>query len=184
VKFDPQKHRRSIRLKGYDYTQAGAYFVTVVTWHRDEILGRVINGAIQLSVLGQIVREEWLRSIGIRKEILLHEDEFIIMPNHLHGIIWIIPVVGAGGARPDFAEGEGARRAPLPESLGARRAPLPKLWGAFIAGYKSSVTSRARRCAAQPVYPGEISRAVRITYRSFVHYLRRKPCLKKYSSFG
>lgn len=146
--YDPEKHhRRSIRLKGYDYTQAGAYFVTLVTWRRDEIFGRVAAGSVQLSPLGQIVQDEWQRSIGIRKEIILHHDEFIIMPNHMHAIVRIIPTV-AGGARPENGDGveEGAR--PIQEEEGARRAPqqiIPKSLGAFIAGFKSSVTSRARR---------------------------------------
>ena len=49
MKYDPRKHhRRSIRLKGYDYTQAGAYFVTICTWQRECLLGEVINGEMQL----------------------------------------------------------------------------------------------------------------------------------------
>ena len=103
MKFDPEIHnRRSIRLKGYDYTQPGAYFITLVTYHRDEIFGEVMNAEMKLSALGQIARDEWMRSITIRKEIRLHEDEFVIMPNHLNAIIWLIDptTVGAHGMRP------------------------------------------------------------------------------------
>ena len=92
MKYDPQKHhRRSIRLKGYDYAQPGAYFVTICTYQRDEIFGEVINGEMRLSALGKIVREEWLRSAEIRKEIQIFEDEFMIMPNHFTKLIgsWI-----------------------------------------------------------------------------------------------
>jgi REP element-mobilizing transposase RayT len=102
MKYNPAiHHRRSIRLKGYDYTQPGAYFVTVVTYQRDEIFGAVVNGMINLSRLGQIVQEEWMRSAEIRKEIRLYEDEFVVMPNHLHGIVWLVDPVGADGVRPD-----------------------------------------------------------------------------------
>jgi putative transposase len=60
MKFDPQKHhRRSIRLKGYDYAQPGAYFVTLVTWHRDPLFGEVVGGRVRLSPVGKIVADEW-----------------------------------------------------------------------------------------------------------------------------
>jgi len=176
--FNPAiHHRRSTRLKGYDYTQPGAYFVTLVTYHRDEIFGEVANGVMKLSSLGQIVYDEWMRSAEIRKEIRLYEDEFVVMPNHLHGIVWIVSLVGADegtdvGAdvirpsndiRPDSGihpPETGARRAPQPSAPqsvradgirpddGVRPIPLrraPKSLGSFIAGFKSSVTSRAGR---------------------------------------
>jgi putative transposase len=99
MKYNPAiHHRRSIRLKGYDYTQPGAYFVTICTYHRDEIFGKIINGEMNLSPLGEIVCAEWMRSAELRKEIRIFDDEFIIMPNHLHGIGWI---VGADGVRPE-----------------------------------------------------------------------------------
>lgn len=60
MKYNPNKHhRRSIRLKGYDYTQAGAYFITICTWQRDFLLGEVINGEMQLSRYGQTVQFNW-----------------------------------------------------------------------------------------------------------------------------
>jgi REP element-mobilizing transposase RayT len=162
MKYDPQKHhRRSIRLKGYDYTQPGAYFVMICTYQRDEIFGEIINGEMRLSALGKIVREEWLRSAEIRKEIQVFEDEFMIMPNHLHGINWIVGAdgvhpdnVGVDGIRPDM-EGAHAMRPntihpnpmpPKPQKPDARRASLqrvPRSLGSFIAGFKASVTSRA-----------------------------------------
>jgi REP element-mobilizing transposase RayT len=141
MKYNPKiHHRRSIRLKGYDYTRPGAYFVTLCTYHRDEIFGEVINGEMRLSALGEIVREEWLRSAEIRKEIRLVEDEFVIMPNHLHGINWIVESVGADTVRPELMKG---RTPPAPTSTSLRRAP--RSLGSFIAGFKASVTSRAGR---------------------------------------
>jgi REP-associated tyrosine transposase len=98
--YDPQKHhRRSIRLKGYDYAQPGAYFVTMVTHQRQDLFGDIVDDEMVLSPLGKIVRYEWLRSINIRKEILLHDDEFVVMPNHFHDIVWIVDV-RADGVRP------------------------------------------------------------------------------------
>jgi len=135
MKYDPNlHHRRSIRLKGYDYTQPGAYFVTIVSVQGKNLFGEVIDEEMSLSPLGEIIRIEWLRSIGIREEILLHEDEFVIMPNHIHGIVWIV-TVGLDGVHP--TRGDLATN-PL-------RSKQSRSLGGYIAGFKASVTSRARR---------------------------------------
>jgi len=99
-------HRRSIRLKGYDYTRPGAYFITICTHNREPLFGRVVDGEMVLNALGEIVWEEWFRSARIRDEIELFPDEFVVMPNHVHGIVWIVetrdhtPPVGATGWSP------------------------------------------------------------------------------------
>jgi hypothetical protein len=85
---DPRAHqRRSIRLKGYDYAQPGAYFVTICTADRQPILGEIVNGAMRLSAAGRIVEQEWRRLVRHFRNIRL--DAYVIMPNHLHGIIVI-----------------------------------------------------------------------------------------------
>ncbi len=89
VKFDPKKHhRRSIRLRGYDYSQAGAYYITIVTWRRDFLFGDIVNQEMELSRYGEIVQKWW-------GEIPIHfpnveTGAFVIMPNHVHGIIFIL----------------------------------------------------------------------------------------------
>ena len=173
MKFNPQKHhRRSIRLKGYDYTQPGAYFVTLVAWQREALFGEVVGGKVRLSALGRIVEDEWKRSIEIRREIRLYQDEFVVMPNHFHGIVWIVDTdgegMGDGGdedrkgawhASEDIEPGDiepedielgdvGARRAPqLKPQLASQPRPqrAPRSLSSFIAGFKASVTSRANR---------------------------------------
>jgi REP element-mobilizing transposase RayT len=87
--MNPRFHRRSIRLKGFDYTASGAYFVTLVSFRRECLFGQVVEGEMRLDPYGEILRQEWLKTAEIRSNVELHEDEFIIMPNHLHGIIWI-----------------------------------------------------------------------------------------------
>lgn len=88
-KFDPQKHhRRSIRLKGYDYSSEGAYYVTIVAQGRECLFGEIIDGEMHLSQYGEIIQKWW-------DEILVHFPNvelgaFVIMPNHVHGIIFII----------------------------------------------------------------------------------------------
>ena len=97
MKFDPHKHhRRSIRLKGYDYTQPGAYFVTMVTYQREDLFGDSIEGEMRLNWTGKLVKREWERLPNRLPNIEL--DEFIVMPNHVHGIILIIdPGRGTAG---------------------------------------------------------------------------------------
>jgi len=89
IKFNPDlHHRRSIRLKGYDYAQAGLYFITICFHEKLCIFGEIINGEMSLNIYGQIAHEEWQRTETIRNNSVLHE--FIIMPNHIHGIIEIL----------------------------------------------------------------------------------------------
>jgi REP element-mobilizing transposase RayT len=131
------KHRRSIRLKGYDYSQAGAYFVTICTHKRDFLFGEVVDGEMRANEFGCVVSKEWFGSADIRAEIKLYPDEFVVMPNHIHGIVWILDHVGATGPR-----------------VGAHgRAPLqrpPRSLGAFVAGFKSAVTKRINMMRGTP----------------------------------
>ena len=78
-------HRRSMRLRDYDYSQDGAYFVTICTWNRECLLGEIVHGVMDLSEIGKIVREFWFE---IQKHFgNIQLDAFTIMPNHLHGIM-------------------------------------------------------------------------------------------------
>lgn len=81
-------NRQSIRLKGHDYSKSGLYFITICVQNRECIFGNVIDGEMALNVFGQIAKAEWENTPYIRKNCKLHN--FIIMPNHIHGIIEII----------------------------------------------------------------------------------------------
>jgi REP element-mobilizing transposase RayT len=82
-----RSHRRSLRLAGYDYSQPGAYFITLVTKEREYIFGKFIDGLIELSQSGKIVQRVWYELPHHYEYITL--DWFVIMPNHFHGIIFI-----------------------------------------------------------------------------------------------
>jgi putative transposase len=86
-KFKNKYRIESSRLQGYDYSQNGMYFVTICTKDREEFFGEIVGGKMVLNDVGRIVMEEWLQTPIIRTNIIL--DEWIIMPNHLHGIIEI-----------------------------------------------------------------------------------------------
>jgi len=88
VKFDPQRHhRRSIRLPEYDYAQAGAYYVTIVAWHRECLFGEMVDKEMMLSRFGLVAKQQWEKLPNRFPNIEL--GAYMIMPNHIHGIISI-----------------------------------------------------------------------------------------------
>jgi len=95
-----EQHRRSLRLQGYDYSQAGAYFITICTQGKACLFGEIENGHMRLNEYGEIVAAEWARSAELRAEIVC--GEFVVMPNHFHGIVYIV------GAYGNMADGVGA----------------------------------------------------------------------------
>ena len=80
-----ESYRRSIRLKGYDYSQPGAYFITVCTHNRKPVLGRIMDAKMELSDYGRIVSARWLNLP--RHYSHLELNAFVVMPNHIHGIL-------------------------------------------------------------------------------------------------
>ena len=142
MKYDPAKHhRRSIRLPGYDYSQAGYYFVTICCYQRQRLFGKIVNGAMQLNQYGEIVENEWIKSAVIRPDIKL--DKYIVMPNHFHGIVIINPV-GANSS------------SPLPlMSIQTRPSMKPRSLSSIMAGFKSAVTKQIniiRNAPGTPVW--------------------------------
>jgi putative transposase len=139
TKFDPEiHHRRSIRLKGYDYAQEGAYYVTIVTWRREFLFGEVVKQEMRLSQHGKIVDECW-RSIP---EHFPHVElgAYVIMPNHVHGII-VINHMDENRIATNTSQSVGARHAsPL-----RPRGVSPDSLGAIVGSFKSAVTKRIGR---------------------------------------
>jgi len=109
MRFDPERrHRRSIRLKGYDYSQPGAYFITICTQDRACLFGDVMGGEMRLNEYGHIV---W----RCLEEIPLHFphaelDAFVVMPNHVHGIVILTVQNGVFGKMEQFGK-------PVPGSI-------------------------------------------------------------------
>ena len=145
VKYDPKiHHRHSVRLRGYDYAGPGQYFVTVCTHHRELLFGEVIEGQMRRNALGDIVHAEWYATERIRPEIRL--GAFIVMPNHLHGIIEIVDV----GARRRLA-----RTTPGKQLPGRPHGPAPGSVGAILGQIKSrtkKAINRTRGTSGMPVW--------------------------------
>ena len=79
--------RKSPRLQGFDYSTSGAYFVTICTQDRQHLLGSVINGRLETNHAGQMVEECWRQIVNKYPTVRL--DTFVVMPNHLHALIWL-----------------------------------------------------------------------------------------------
>src|SRR5687768_7972257 len=131
------KQRHSPRLKGYDYTQPGAYFVTACTYNRTSIFGNVSEGEMQLSTLGCVAESCWQDIPSHFPNILL--DEFVVMPNHIHGIVFIEDAVTVGTrhavslpSQPTYA----------PESFAN---PVAGSLSTIVRSYKSAVTNQINR---------------------------------------
>ncbi len=130
--------RHSIRLRNFDYTQQGAYFLTICTHERKSLFGRIINGEMRLNTYGRIVEEEWEKTAQIRSNLTM--DRFIVMPNHIHGIV----VISRGTMH----------RAPTStfESFGKLVSnSIPTI----VRGFKSAVTTRInaiRNSSHKPVW--------------------------------
>ena len=147
------RNRRSIRLKDYDYSQEGLYFVTMCTHGHIQLFGRVKEGVMHLSPIGLAVEEEWMRLHERFPYIVCHEH--VVMPNHFHGVIQITSdvssasaircklqamlsdnkSVGAGFARPNTCE---------IQMVGERTSPLQrKTLGQILAYFKYQTTKQA-----------------------------------------
>ena len=85
LQFNNLHNRKSIRLKEYDYASPAEYFITICTYRRECLFWEIIKDEMVLNSFGLIVQEEWLRTAEIRGDV--ESDLFVVMPNHIHGII-------------------------------------------------------------------------------------------------
>ena len=124
------RNRQSQRLPHYDYSQAGAYFVTICSHNRAVIFGKVIEDSVKLSPVGEIVKDVWEEIPPHFVQVEL--DGFVVMPNHMHGIIWI---------KEDSSIRVGAQHAaPLPKTN--RLNVKPGSLSAIVRSFKSAATKR------------------------------------------
>jgi REP element-mobilizing transposase RayT len=126
------KNRKSIRLKGYDYSSQGLYFITIVCNDRNCILGKIDNEIVIRSDIGEIAYNEWLKTSDLRPNIII--DSFIIMPNHIHGIIKIYHKSNLLLYQ----------KPPISDSFKFTLPKSEQTLGSIIRGFKASVTKKAR----------------------------------------
>lgn len=202
TKYNPELHHsQSIRLRGYDYSCQGAYFITICVKNRELLFGYIVcwgdrsvapvSPSMQLNEFDQIAYNEWIKSAEIRSEIEL--GPFVVMPNHIHGIV----IIKNNGNR-DYIDGRRCRGdrpvaptnaptssdAPMTPDAPTNVAPTgpkPKSIGASIAGYKSSITKQInimRKSPGEPVwqrnYYDHIIRDKK-SFRSISAYIANNP---------
>jgi REP element-mobilizing transposase RayT len=136
-------------LKEYDYSSPGEYFVTICTHQRECLFGEIIKEKMVLNSLGLIVLEEWLKTHAIRHELEL--DAYIIMPNHLHGIIVIKDEPETQKKSMVGTHGRASLRGVTPQNASLRR--QSRSLGAIIAGFKSAATKRINEERNMPRIP-------------------------------
>jgi REP element-mobilizing transposase RayT len=134
--------RKPLRLPGYDYSQAAGYFVTLCAHERSHLFGVSRDGQIVLSELGRLADSAWRRILDWSPFVSL--DCYVVMPNHLHGILLLLPDTGSGSAQ------LAAKRAkhgfaPTQAAAHAARGATAKSLSAVIQAYKSSVAREWNR---------------------------------------
>jgi putative transposase len=138
--YKSKSNRRSIRLKEYDYTSPGWYYITICTHNRECLFGEVIKGKMVLSPIGKTVQEYWLQIPNHLPNIEL--DEYVIMPNHIHGIIIINDknVNNRRGVRSNAPTNPNITI--NPDNYFSQISPKSGSLSTIIRSYKSAVTKR------------------------------------------
>lgn len=144
VKYDPHiHHRRSIRLKGFDYSSAGGYFVTICIRNRECLLGEITTDGMRLSEYGLLVEEAWRDLPNHYRHVQL--DEFVVMPNHVHGIILLV------GDDDEHTVGAGFEPAPTVPTGTHKRHPLSEIVRS-LKTFSARRINAVRQMAGVPVW--------------------------------
>jgi hypothetical protein len=150
-------HRRSIRLKGYDYSQEGLYFVTICCQNRQCLFGKIVDGKMILNDAGKIAKDCWQEIPNHFPNAILHE--YVVMPNHIHGIVQLVGAnqnspndvdvhdVGANKYSPNQNSPDNGDN---DDMIGAKifsplRCSPSKTIGSIVRGYKIGVTKWMRQ---------------------------------------
>jgi REP element-mobilizing transposase RayT len=131
-------------MKGYDYSRPGVYFITLCVQGRECLFGEIVDGRMHTNQYGSIVQTEWTKTAEIRRDVIL--GEFVIMPNHFHGILRI---VGDAGGRINNHVGDREKG----DRQVAPTGPKTKSVGAIMAGFKSVATKRINTMRDTPGAP-------------------------------
>lgn len=165
-------HRRSVRLREYDYSQAGLYFVTICVKNKECVFGDIANGEMMLNEYGKMVNNCWLSIPQHYPYTVLHE--FVVMPNHVHGILEIMPNgVGANNYSP-ILKGNIVERANNYSPLQERPHGTSRTIGAIIRGFKIGVTKQIGYSVWQRNYHEHIIRDCN-RHATIVDYINDNP---------
>jgi REP element-mobilizing transposase RayT len=163
----------SIRLKGYDYSSEGAYFITIVTKNREHFFGEIVDGKMIFNVIGDNAQKYWDEIPQHFSFIRL--DEMVVMPNHIHGILWIDKLGGIGcDVACNVATGNTKNKKMM--EISPKRGSIATV----IRSYKSVVTNKSRQInpnfAWQPRFHDHIIRNEKSLNR-IRKYIRNNPVI-------
>lgn len=165
TKFQNKYRSETLRLQNWDYGWNAPYFITVNAYKHQCFFGQVHEGKMQLSEIGKIVENEWLRTFDIRQDMNLKMGEYIVMPNHFHAILII--GLNAYNSSPDMSKSPKNQFGPQRKNLAS-----------VMRGFKSAVTMKAR--AINPVFAWQSGFWDRIIkqpddYRNTAKYILNNP---------
>ncbi|NBC56890.1 MAG: hypothetical protein GVY05_01195 [Bacteroidetes bacterium] len=191
-KFKNKYRISSTRLQNWDYSSNAAYFITVCTQNRIHFFGKIENQRMNLSPLGQCVEHEWLKTIEIRRDMNLNMGEYVVMPNHFHGIIGIgknaYNTNAMHGCRDAMHGRDAMHCVSTMQSSPNMFGPQYKNLASIIRGFKSAVTTYARKqgdtdFAWQPRYHDHIIRNEQ-SFKTIAQYILNNPKQWKEDQFN
>ncbi|MDO4229865.1 MAG: hypothetical protein Q4C98_08625 [Capnocytophaga sp.] len=141
-KFQNKYRIPPARLYCYDYSSQGLYFITICTKDRIPFFGNIENGYMTLNKLGEVVTEEWLKTPTIRSDMNLELGEFVVMPNHFHGIISIGE--NMYNSEIQYNETQNSQILSLREWQENKFQPQRKNLASIVRGFKSAITQFAK----------------------------------------
>lgn len=141
AKFKNKYRIEPARLKNWDYGNSASYFITICTANRKHFFGKTENQDIILSSIGIIVEQEWVKTTEMRPDMNLELGEFVVMPNHFHGIIFI----GNNEFNLDCDSGDAMHRVSTDGIYKNEFGPQSKNLASILRGFKSAVTVQARK---------------------------------------
>ena len=182
-KFQNKYRTASARLPNWDYGSNAMYFVTICTQNREHYFGEIVDGWMDLSAIGKIVENEWIKTFEMRPDMNLQMGEFVVMPNHFHAII----TIGKNEYNMKRRTNVGGRNAMHCGSTTNtitinvpynQFGPQSKNLASIIRGFKSAVTINARKINAnfkwQPLYHDHIIRNNE-SYQRISDYIKNNP---------
>lgn len=186
-KYQNRYRMPSTRLQNWDYGSNAAYFVTICTKNKESFFGEIVDKKMFLSEIGEIVETEWLKTPKIRPDMNLELGDFMVMPNHFHAIIYIGENkyntergMERGTERRDAMHGVSTTNATTNATNEYKNtfAPQSKNLGSIMRGFKSSVTTIARKIhpdfAWQPRFHDHIIRDSE-SFQRISEYIRNNP---------
>ncbi len=172
-KYKNKYNINSTRLPHWDYSSKGLYFITICTKNCEYFFGNIIENKMQLSKIGEIVKLEWIKSFKMRTDMNLWMGEYIVMPNHFHGIIGIGKNKYNSSNNSDTIYHRDAKHCVSTDNRKNKFGPQSKNLASIIRGFKIGVTQNSHL----------INKNFAWQSRYYEHIIRNEESLNKISNY-